>query len=82
MANLANKEPSSIWVGLLNGFPEGYLGAKHQKIKGGALTEKLIIHYGKRLSFNLLSLEPEIDGQFIDLDYCQLFYMYLSIMGW
>ena len=82
MANLANNEPPAIWVGLLNGFPEGYQGTQHQKIKGGSLTEKLIIHYGKRLSFNLLSLEPEIDGQFIDLEYCQLFYMYLSIMGW
>ena len=82
MVNLANNEPTGIWVGLLNGFPEGYQGTKHQKIKGGSLTEKLIIHYGKRLSFNLLSLEPEIDGQFIDLEYCQLFYMYLSIMGW
>ena len=39
-------------------------------------------HYGNKLAFNLLSLEPEFDGNFIDLEYCQLFYNYLSIMGY
>ncbi len=82
MANLTKDQPLQIWVGLLKDYPEGFVGSKHQKIRTGTLTENLVSHYGKRLAFNLLSLEPEFDGYPIDLEYCQLFYNYLSIMGW
>ena len=82
MTKLTKDQPLSISVGFLKDFPEGFQGNQHQKIKSGELSRLLVSHYGKRLAFNLLSLEPEIDNHFIDLEYCQLFYNYLSIMGY
>ena len=82
MTKLTTDQPLSISVGFLKDFPEGFQGNQHQKIKAGTLTENLVDHYGNKLAFNLLSLEPEFDGNFIDLEYCQLFYNYLSIMGY
>ena len=79
MTKLTTDQPLSISVGFLKDFPEGFQGNQHQKIKAGTLTENLVDHYGNKLAFNLLSLEPEFDGNFIDLEYCQLFYNYLSI---
>jgi len=82
VTKLTKDQPLSISVGFLKDFPEGFQGNQHQKIKSGELSRLLVSHYGNRLTFNLLSLELEIDGHFIDLDYCQLFYNYLSIMGY
>ena len=83
MTNLiAINPPNNYSVGFLKDFPEGYQGNQHQRIESGTLTEKLIDHYGSRLTYNLLSLECEIDGNSIDIEYCQLFYQYLSIIGY
>ena len=61
MTKLTKDQPLSISVGFLKDFPEGFQGNQHQKIKSGELSRLLVSHYGKRLAFNLLSLEPEID---------------------
>ncbi len=82
MTNLVPKNPSGISVSFLKDFPEGFVKGEQRRIESGTLTEKLIEHYGNRLSYNLLSLEPEIDGKPIDTEYCQLFYQYLSLMGY
>ncbi len=82
MTNLVSTDSLDVSIGFLKDFPEGFERGQHQKIEGGFLIEKLIKTYGKRLTYNLLSLEPEIDGKFIDVEYIQLFYAYLSIMGW
>ena len=82
MTNLTAQKNPKIRVGLLKDFPEGFQGNQHQRIKTGDLQRQLIAHFGNRLAFNLLSLEPEFDGHPIDLEYCQLFYVYLSIKGY
>ena len=82
MTNLVSNTPPGISVRFLKDFPSGFSGNTHQRIESGFLTEKLIEHYGNRLSYNLLSLEPEIDGNAIDIEYCQLFYQYLSLKGY
>ena len=73
---------NAISVSFLKDFPSGFQGNSHQKIEAGILTLKLIEHYGKRLTYNLLNLSPEIDENPIDTDYCQLFYQYLSLKGY
>jgi len=82
VTNLVTNTPPGISVRFLKDFPSGFSGNTHQRIESGFLTEKLIEHYGNRLSYNLLSLEPEIDGNAIDIEYCQLFYQYLSLKGY
>ena len=82
MTDLVPNSPPGISVSFLKDFPSGFQGNSHQRIESGFLTEKLIEHYGNRLTYNLLSLEPEIDGKSIDIEYCQLFYQYLSLMGY
>ena len=83
MTNLVPKDNKvSVSVSFLKDFPSGLQGNSHQRIESGILTTKLIEHYGSRLKYNLLSLEPEIDGKPIDIEYCQLFYQYLSLKGY
>ena len=71
-----------VSLSFLNDFPSGLLGNSHQRIESGILTMKLIEHYGSKLKYNLLSLGPEFNGKPIDIEYCQLFYQYLSLKGY
>jgi len=82
VTDLVPNTPPGISVSFLKDFPEGFHGNQETRIHAGKLSRLLINHYGTRLAFNLLSLEPEIDGKFIDVEYCQLFYQYLAIMGY
>ena len=82
MTDLVPNSKIGVSLSFLNDFPSGLLGNSHQRIESGILTMKLIEHYGSKLKYNLLSLEPEFNGKPIDIEYCQLFYQYLSLKGY
>jgi len=73
-----------ISTGFLNKieFPSGYDGDRKKKIDSGDLVELLIDNCSPRLTYNLLTLEPEFDGFSIPLDMVEDFSTYLNMYGY
>ena len=66
--------PNNYAVGFIKDFPQGIQGNELTRIEGGLLAEKLIDHYQSRIAYHLLTLEPEVDGKTVTVDYLDLFY--------
>jgi len=73
-----------ISTGFLNKieFPLGYDGDRKRKIDSGDLVELLVDNCSPRLTYNLLTLEPEFDGFSIPLDMVEDFSTYLNMYGY
>ena len=79
---IAVNPPNNYAVGFIKDFPQGFKGNELTRIEGGLLAEKLIDHYQSRIAYNLLTLEPEVDGKKVTLYYLDLFYSYLNMKGY
>ena len=63
-------------------LPRGFDGDRKKKIDSGELVELLVAHGSSRLTYNLLTLEPEFDGFSIPLDMVEDFSTYLNMYGY
>ena len=81
MTDEITRNPRRISTGFLNkiNFPRGYEGDRKKKIDSGDLVELLVDNCSPRLTYNLLTLEPEFDGQTIQIDFVESFSTYLNI---
>ena len=79
---IAVNPPNNYAVGFIKDFPQGFKGNELTRIEGGLLAEKLIDYYQSRIAYNLLTLEPEVDGKTVTVDYLDLFYSYLNMKGY
>ena len=64
MTDAITHKHQKISTGFLNKieFPSGYDGDRKKKIDSGDLVELLVDNCSPRLTYNLLTLEPEFDG--------------------
>ena len=68
---------------LTSGFQRGTNGEEnHQTIKVGDLVGMLAECWGDKLKYNLMTLQPELNGVVIDPYQLDLFYILLSKIGW
>ena len=63
-------------------LPRGFDGDRKKKIDSGDLVELLVDNCSPRLTYNLLTLEPEFDKLSIPLDMVEDFSTYLNIYGY
>ena len=84
MTDEITRNPRRISTGFLNkiNFPRGYDGDRKKKIDSGDLVELLVDNCSPRLTYNLLTLEPEFDGFSIPLDMVEDFSTYLNMYGY
>tara|TARA_B100001175_G_scaffold239402_1_gene205680 strand:- start:681 stop:1943 length:1263 start_codon:yes stop_codon:yes gene_type:complete len=77
---LSNLKKNKIHTGFLASidFPRG----SREKLFEGDLVELLIDNCRSRLSYNLLTLEPEFDRQTIPIDFVENLSTYLSLYGY
>ena len=71
-------------TGFLNKIklPKGFEGNRKKKIDSGDLVELLVTYCSSRLTYNLLTLEPEFDKLPIPLDMIEDFSTYLNMYGY
>ena len=78
-------------IQIAKGFPKGFYEKQDKegkiieyktRLDTGDLTGLLEQHLKKRLRYNLLKLQVEIDKHPIDPDLLKNFYIFLSRMGW
>ena len=68
---------------LTSGYITGSNGEEnHQNIKVGDLAGMLSECWGDRLRYNLITLQPELDGEAVDPFQLELLYVLLSKIGW
>ena len=68
---------------LTSGFVTGSNGEEnHQNIKVGDLAGMMAECWGDRLKYNLITLQPELDGEPVDPFQLELLYVLLSKIGW
>jgi len=77
LSNLIKPKIRTGFLAAIN-FPKG----SKQKLLQGDLVELLLTYCGSRLSYNLLTLEPEFDRQTIQIDFVESFSTYLSLYGY
>ena len=84
MTDAITRKHQIISTGFLNKikFPSGYEGERKKKIDSGDLVELLVDNCSPRLTYNLLTLEPEFDGQTIQIDFVESFSTYLNMYGY
>ena len=84
MTDAITRKHQIISTGFLNKikFPSGYEGDRKKKIDSGDLVELLVDNCSPRLTYNLLTLEPEFDGFSIPLDMVEDFSTYLNMYGY
>ena len=84
MTDPITRNHQKISTGFLNKieFPLGYDGDRKRKIDSGDLVELLVDNCSPRLTYNLLTLEPEFDGFSIPLDMVEDFSTYLNMYGY
>ena len=84
MTDAITRKHQIISTGFLNKikFPSGYEGDRKKKIDSGDLVELLVDNCSPRLTYNLLTLEPEFDGQTIQIDFVESFSTYLNMYGY
>ena len=84
MTDEITRNPRRISTGFLNkiNFPRGYDGDRKKKIDSGDLVELLVDNCSPRLTYNLLTLEPEFDKLSIPLDMVEDFSTYLNMYGY
>ena len=84
MTDAITRKHQIISTGFLNKikFPSGYDGDRKKKIDSGDLVELLVDNCSPRLTYNLLTLEPEFDGQTIQIDFVESFSTYLNMYGY
>ena len=84
MTDPITRNHQKISTGFLNKieFPLGYDGDRKRKIDSGDLVELLVDNCSPRLTYNLLTLEPEFDGQTIQIDFVESFSTYLNMYGY
>jgi len=77
---LSNLKKNKLHTGFLASidFPRG----SREKLFEGDLVELLIDNCRSRLSYNLLTLEPEFDRQTIPIDFIENLSTYLSLYGY
>ena len=77
---MSNLKKNKIHTGFLASidFPRG----SREKLFEGDLVELLIDNCRSRLSYNLLTLEPEFDRQTIPIDFVENLSTYLSLYGY
>ncbi len=71
----------------ISDLPSGYVAGtngeeNHQNIKAGDLVGMLTERWGDKLKYNLMTLQPEINGVVVDPYQLDLFYILLSKIGW
>ena len=83
MTDAITRKHQIISTGFLNKikFPSDYEGDRKKKIDSGDLVELLVDNCSPRLTYNLLTLEPEFDGQTIQIDFVESFLTYLNMYG-
>ena len=68
---------------LTSGYVTGTNGEEnHQNIKVGDLSGMMSECWGDRLKYNLITLQPELDGVVVDPFQLELLYVLLSKIGW
>ncbi len=77
MSNLIKPKIHTGFLAAIN-FPKG----SKEKLHQGDLVELLVDNCRSRLSYNLLTLEPEFDRHTIQLDFVESFSTYLSLYGY
>ena len=77
---MSNLKKNKLHTGFLASidFPRG----SREKLFEGDLVELLIDNCRSRLSYNLLTLEPEFDRQTIPIDFIENLSTYLSLYGY
>ncbi len=71
----------------VNDLPRGYRQGSngeeiHREIQPGDLVAMLAEGWGDKLKYNLMTLQPELNGEEIDPNQIELFYILLSKQGW
>ena len=84
MTDAITRKNQIIRSGFLNKIklPKGFDGDRKKKIDSGDLVELLIDNCSSRLTYNLLTLEPEFDNLSIPLDMVEDFSTYLNMYGY
>ena len=84
MTDAITRKNQIIRSGFLNQIklPKGFDGDRKKKIDSGDLVELLIDNCSSRLTYNLLTLEPEFDNLSIPLDMVEDFSTYLNMYGY
>jgi len=68
---------------LTSGYVIGSNGEEnHQNIKVGDLAGMMAECWGDKLKYNLITLQPELDGEVVDPFQLELLYVLLSKIGW
>ena len=68
---------------LSSGYVTGSNGEEnHQNIKVGDLAGMMSECWGDKLRYNLITLQPELDGEVVDPFQLELLYVLLSKIGW